>query len=52
MCMCWVKGGIRGEGGEWKIGLGLGFTNPVGIGGVINVCMCLDYGGVAGVGGE
>ena len=24
----------------------LGFTNPVGIGGVLGVCLCSDYGGV------
>ena len=31
-------------------GLGLGFTIPVGTGGVLDVC--LGVGGVAGVGGE
>ena len=30
-------------------GLGLGFTNPVGTGGVLDVCLCL---GCSGVGGE
>ena len=30
------SGGV-GEGGEWMRGLGLGFTNPVGIGGVWEV---------------
>ena len=29
-------------------GLGLGFTNPVGIGGVLDVCLCLGCGGVGG----
>ena len=32
-------------------GLGLGFTNPVRTGGVLDVCMCSGYGGVGGVGG-
>ena len=42
--------GRRGwRGGEWMKGLGLGFTNPVGTGGV---CLCLGCGGVGGVGGE
>ena len=29
----------------------LGFTNPVGTGGVLDVCLCLSCGGVGGVGG-
>ena len=29
-------------------GLGLGFTNPVGIGRVLDVCLCLGCGGVGG----
>ena len=33
-------------------GLGLGFTNPVGTGGVLDVCLCLGGGGVGVVGGE
>ena len=33
-------------------GLGLGFTNPVGTGRVLDVCLCLGSGGVGGVGGE
>ena len=33
-------------------GLGLGFTNPVGTGGVLDVCLCLGCGGVGGVCGE
>ena len=33
-------------------GLGLGFTNPVETGGVLNVCLCLGCVGVCGVGGE
>ena len=32
--------------------LGLGFTNPVGIGGVLDMCLCFGCGGVGGVGGE
>ena len=27
-------------------GFGLDYTNPVGTGGVLNVCLCLDCGGV------
>ena len=34
---------------EWMRGLGLGFTNPMGTGGVLDMCMCL---GCSGVGGE
>ena len=33
LCMCLARGGVGGEG-EWIRGLGLGFTNPVGTGGV------------------
>ena len=33
-------------------GLGLGFTNPVGTGGVLDVCSCFGCGGVGGVGGK
>ena len=29
---------------EWMRGLGLGFTNPVGEGGVLDVCMCFGWG--------
>ena len=32
--------------GEWMTGLG--FTNPVGTGGVLDVCLCLGCGGVGG----
>ena len=32
--------------------LGLGFTNPVGTGGVLYMCLCFCCGGVGGVGGE
>ena len=41
MCMCLARGGVGGDGGEWMRGLGLGFTNPVGTGGVLGVCLCL-----------
>ena len=34
--------------GEWIRGLGLGFTNPVGIGGVLDMCLCFGCGGVGG----
>ena len=38
--MCLARGGVGGEGGgEWMRGLGLGFTNPVGTGGVMDVCL-------------
>ena len=41
--------GRRGRrGGEWMRGLGLGFTNPVGTGGVLDVCLCLNCGCVDG----
>ena len=32
--------------------LGLGFTNPVGTGGVLDMCLCFGCGGVGGVGGK
>ena len=36
--------------GEWMRGLslGLGFTNPVETGGVLDACLCLGCGGVGG----
>ena len=41
--------GRRGwRGGEWIRGLGLGFTNPVGTGEVLDVCLCFGCGGVGG----
>ena len=46
MCMCLTRDGVGGEGGAWMRGLGLGFTNPMGTGGV---CLCL---GCDGLGGE
>ena len=43
--------GRRGwRGGEWM--RGLGFTNPVGTGEVLDVCLCFGCGGVGGVGRE
>ena len=32
--------------------LGLSFTNPVGTGGVLDICLCFGCGGVGGVGGQ
>ena len=41
--------GRRGwRGGERMRGLGLGFTNPVGTGGVLDVCLFFGWGGVGG----
>ena len=41
--------GRRGwRGDEWMRGLGLGFTNPVGTGEVLDVCPCFGCGGVCG----
>ena len=39
MCMCLARGGVGREGGEWMRRLGLGFTNPVGTGEVLDVCL-------------
>ena len=38
--------------GGWMKELGLGFTNPVETGGVLDMCRCFGCGGVGGVGGE
>ena len=46
--MCLARVGVGGEGGEWMRGLGLCFTNPVGTGGVLDVCLCFGCGGVGG----
>ena len=44
---CVFGSGRRGwRGGEWIKGLGLDFTNPVGTGGVLDLCF-----GCGGVGG-
>ena len=40
------------RGGERMRGLGLGFTKPVGTGGVLDVCLCFGCSSVGGVGGE
>ena len=37
MCMCLAQGGVGGEGCEWMRELGLGFTNPVGTGEVLDL---------------
>ena len=39
--MSWAE-----SGGEWMRGLGLGFTNPVGTGGVWDVCLYFGCGSV------
>ena len=52
MCRCLARRGMGGEGGEWMRGLGLGFTNPVGIGGGLDVYLCFGCCGVGGVDGE
>ena len=39
---------LRRRRGELMRGLGLGFTNPVETGGVLEVCLCLDCGGICG----
>ena len=44
MCMCLAQGGVGRERGECMRGLGLGFTNPVGTGGVLDVCLYMDCG--------
>ena len=41
ICLAW-----RGVGGDWIRELGLGFTYPVGTGGVLDVCLgCGSLGG-------
>ena len=40
MCMCLARGGVFGCLVQWIRGLWLGFTNPVGAGGVLDVCLC------------
>ena len=52
-CVCVWLGAVWVErGGEWMRELGFGFTNPVGTGGVLDMCLCFGCGGVGGVGGE
>ena len=38
--------------GSGRCGVGLGFTNPVGTGGVLDMCLCLGCSAVGGVGVE
>ena len=48
-CVCvWPRVGVGVEGGEWMRELGLGFTNPLGTGGVLDMCRCFGCGGVGG----
>ena len=49
VCMNLARGGLGGEVVEGM--RGLGFTNPVGTRGVLDVCLCLCCGGVGGIGG-
>ena len=49
-CVCLSRGGVGGEGGKWMRELGLGFTNPVGTGGVLDMCLCFGCSGVGGSG--
>ena len=51
-CVCVCPGAALEDRGEWKRGLCLGFTNPVGTWGVLDVCLCFGCGGVGGVAGE
>ena len=40
-CACvWLGAAWVERGGEWMRGLGLDFTNPVGTGGVLDMCLC------------
>ena len=58
ICMCLDRGGVGREGvrgkrgGEWMRELGLGFSNPVGTGGMLDVGLSLGCDGVRGVNGE
>ena len=41
-CVCvWLGAVWVVEGGEWMRKLGLGFTNPLGTGGVLDMCLVL-----------
>ena len=52
-CVCvWIEAVWVERRGEWMRDLGLDFTNPVGTGGVLDMCLCFGCGGVGGVGGE
>ena len=48
---CLARGGVGGVGGEWVIGLDLGFTNPGETCGKWDICLCFGCGGVGGVSG-
>ena len=48
VCMCLARCGVGVEEGEWMRELGLGFTNPVGTGGVLDMGLCFGCGGVGG----
>ena len=51
-CVCvWLVGVWVERVGEWMRELGLGFINPVGTWGVLDMCLCFGCGGVGGVGG-
>ena len=52
MCMCLARAVWVERLGEWMRELGLGFSNPVGTWGVLDMCLCFGCGGVGGVGGE
>ena len=51
-CVCVWLGVAWVKSSEWKRGLGLGFTNPVRTGGVLEVCLYLGCGCVGGICGE
>ena len=42
------SGGCWWRGGEWMRELGLDFSNPVGTGGVLDMCLCFGCSGVDG----
>ena len=45
---CVGSGRSGWRGGEWMKELGLGFTNPAGTGGVLDMCLCFGCGCVCG----
>ena len=49
-CVCVWLGRHVWRGGEWMRGLGLDFINPVGTGGVLDVCLWFGCDGVGGGG--
>ena len=53
MCMYLARAVcVERGGGEWMRGLGFGFTNHLGTGGVWDACLRFDCGSVDGVCGE